>query len=234
MTETVKKRRKIFGAVGVVVGIFLILIYLQAVFFAGFWHGDTFLYKQDDGSFAGSDIYAEYKLVIKPADYGRDIEFSVNGKDKYYQIKYDKNDLNGKVEITENEKAVFEGKAFKAGEYYMLLDDNYEAADGIIVHTGDYVPSEEELFPGYTRLYNWAVADKTDMRGEPYMIILILLFGAILLVDIKFPDLFWILEHRMEVDGGEPSDFYRFGQKAGRVIMTVVIIVCIVMTFTVK
>ena len=45
---------------------------------------------------------------------------------------------------------------------------------------------------------------------------LILLFAVILVLDIKFPNLFWILRHRPEVDGGEPSDWYYFGQKIGR------------------
>ena len=65
------------------------------------------------------------------------------------------------------------------------------------------------------------------------MLLLILLGAAILFIDIKFPDLFWILEHRLEVDGGEPSDWYRSGQKFGRVMLVGGIIVCMILTFTI-
>ncbi len=200
----------------------------------GFWHGDAFLYKQKDGTFKGSDIYAEYEMSAIPADYGTDIDFSVNGKIKHYKIKYDNVEYTTEVEIFENDNVIFSGKAIGAGDGRILLEDDFQSSEQIIYHTGNYVPTEEELYPGYTRLYNWSVSDKTDTRGEPYMLFLILMFGVILFLDIKFPMLFWILEHRLEVDGGEPSDWYLFGQKVSRVILSIAILVCMVVTFTIK
>lgn len=227
------KYKKQCITIGVVLAGALLAVYLKAMLFAGLWHGDAFLYRQDDGSFKGSDIYAEYSLTIKPSDYGTDIDFSVNDKKKKYQIKYKDIETNAEVEIVEDGKTIFKGETFGSVDGWMLLDDDFKSPDGIVVHVGNHVPTEDELFPGYTQLYNWAVLDRVDMRGNPAMLFLILIFAAILFLDIKFPNLFWILEHGLEVDGGEPSDWYLFGQKVGRIVMPIGILVCVVLTFTI-
>ena len=74
MVEFICKHKKPCIIGGIVLSVVLLALYLRAMFLPGLWHGDAFLYKQDDGSFAGSDIYAEYKMNIKPSDYGTDIE----------------------------------------------------------------------------------------------------------------------------------------------------------------
>ena len=211
----------------------LLAVYMRAIFLSGFWHGDTFLYRQEDDSFKGSDYYAEYNMTIEPTGYGTDIVFSVNDKVKNYQIKYDRNDLNNHVEILENGTVICKGRALDFGNSYMVIDDETGSSDTISVRVGNEIPDEEELFPNYTRLYNWSVSEKGDTRGNPYMLIIILILGIILFMDIKFPMLFWILEHRLDVDGGDPSDWYLFGQKVGRVIMVIGIFACMIMTFTI-
>lgn len=231
MLNIVRKYKKQCIIIGVILGAFLLVAYLWALFLPGMWHGHAFLYRQDDGSFGGADIYADYKMTVSRYDHGAEIDFSVNDKTNHYQIKYD-NDLNRNVEVLENGTVIFKGKAIGNKNNYVLIDNEKGTTD-TVVRVGNVSPTLEELFPGYTRLYNWAVSDKTDTRGNPYMLLLILLFVATLFIDIKFPSFFWILEHRLEVDGGEPSDWYLFGQKIGRVIMVIGIPVCIVLTFTI-
>ncbi len=234
MTNILQKYKKQCIIVGIIITVILFIVYLWAMFIPGLWHGDAFLYKQDDGTFSGSDIYAEYNMTVKPADYGTDIEFSVNSNTKHYQVKYDKNDLYRNVEISENGNIICKGHALGIDGDYIVIDDEPGSSDMINVRVGNEKPTEEELFPGYTKLYNWAVADKHDTRGQPYMLWLILLLGVILFLDIRFPNLFWILEHRLDVDGGEPSDWYLFGQKVGRVVLAIGILVCMVVTFTIR
>lgn len=232
MTNIFSKYKKLSIILGkVLVGV-LFVLYMRTMLLPGFWHNDAFLYKQEDGTFTGADIYAEYKMTITPADYGTDIAFSVNNKVNNYKIKYDESDMNRLVEVFENGTVICKGRAVGSENNWHVIDDETGLSDMISVRVGNEIPTEEELFPNYTRLYNWAVSDKTDTRGEPYMLFLILLFGVILFLDIKFPMLFWILEHRLEVDGGEPSDWYLFGQKVGRVIMVIGIFACMIMTFT--
>lgn len=231
MTEMFNKNKKLCIITGFALAVVLLILYLYAMFIPGLWHGDAFLCKQEDGIFAGSDIYADYTMNIKPADYGTDIDFSVNDKTNHYQVRYDKDDLNRNVEILENGKVICKGQAIGNENNWFVIDDETGTSDMISVRVGNEIPTEEELFPNYGRLYNWAVSDKTDTRGNPGMLFLVAIFALILFLDIKFPMLFWILEHRLEVDGGEPSDWYLFGQKVGRVVMSIGILVCVILTF---
>lgn len=233
MTEIFNKNKKLCIITGIALAVVLLILYLYAMFIPGLWYGDAFLYKQEDGIFAGSDIYADYTMNIKPADYGTDIDFSINDKTNHYQVKYDKDDLNRNVEILENGKVICKGQAIGNENNWFVIDDEMGSSDMISVRVGNEIPTEEELFPNYSRLYNWAVSDKTDTRGEPLMLFVIAFLAIILFLDIKFPMLFWILEHKLEVDGGEPSDWYLFGQKVGRVVMSIGILVCVILTFTI-
>lgn len=232
MIKIFKEHKKLCIIIGIILAFVFSCLYLRALFLTGLWHKDAFLYRCDDGSFIGSDVYAEYKMVIKPADYGKDIEFSVNNKINHYQIKYDENDLNRNVEILKNGVVICKGRALEMEDSWIVIDNETGSSDMMSVQVGDKVPALEELYPNYTSLYNWAVSDKTDIRGNLYMTFLIILLGGILFLDIKFPMLFWILEHSLDVDGGEPSAWYLFGQRVGRVLLSLAISVCIVMTFT--
>lgn len=213
---------------GAIIAVCLFIIYIMAVFKPGLWFGDAFLYRNDDGTFAGSDIYADYKMKITPKDYGTDIDFSLNDKEFYYQLKYDG---KGKTQVIKNGETIFDGDAFRSGDTWILLDESEELVDVVVNRYGN-TPTEEELLPNRTMLYNWAVAEDLETRGEPTMIFLILIIAVILFLDIKFPQLFWFIEHGLDTTGGEPSAFYYFGQKVGRVVMAVGIIACVIMTFT--
>lgn len=230
MAQFFSTHKKLCIISGVILAALLLALYLYAAFLPGVWHRDSFLYRQEDGSFVGSDLYAEYKMSIDKKENGADINFSVNDITKRYMVKFDSNDMS--AEISENGALVFQGRAVAAGDSYVLIDNNNEALNMVTVMVGGVPPKTEELFPNHTRVFSLAVADKYDVRGNLMMLFLILLFAAVLFLDIKFPNFFWILEHRLEVDGGEPSDWYRFGQGVGRVILAIGILVCVVLTFT--
>lgn len=212
--------------------IILLAVYLRALFLQGLWHGDAFLYKQKNGSFVGSDAYAAYTMTIQDAVYGTDIDFSVNEIVNRYQIKYDENDLSREVEVLENGTTICKGTAVGIENDWIVIDKETGSSDMITVRVGNEVPTEAELFPNYSKLYNWAVSDKNDTRGNPYILFIALIFGVWLFLDVRFPLLFWILEHRLEVDGGEPSDWYLFGQQVGRVMLLIGFLVCMVLAFT--
>ncbi len=233
MREILNKHRKVCIIAVVAVAAALLFLYLRVMLLSGLWHGDAFLYKQADGSFAGSDFYADYKMGITPTDYGEAIDFTENEKTNHYQVRYNENDLNANVEVLENGTVICRGRAVKVGNYWHVIDESTGSSDMISVRVGGEAPTEEELFPNYSMLYSWSVSDGYDTRGNPYMLFIIALLAIILFLDIKFPDLFWILEHRLDVDGGEPSDWYRFGQKVSRIVLAVGILICVVLTFTI-
>ena len=172
MVNILSKYKKQCIIIGGIMTTILLIVYLRALFLPGLWHRDAFLYRQDDGSFKGSDVYAEYSMTIKPSDYGAVINFSVNDKVNNYQIKYDRSDLNRNVEVLENGIVICKGRAIGSENDWYIIDDEASLSDMISIRVGQEIPAEEELFPNYTRLYNWAVSDKRDMRGEPYMLFL--------------------------------------------------------------
>ena len=232
MAQFFSTHKKLCIIVGAILAASLLSLYLYAAFLPGVWHRDAFLYQQKDGSFIGSDLYAEYKMSIDAKESGAEIDFSVNDITKNYKVDYNLNDMS--AQILENDTLVFEGTAVSMGDSYILMDNNDEPLNMVTVIVGGVTPKTEELFPNYTRIFNLAVDNKYDIRGNMTMLFLILLFAAVLFVDIKFPNFFWILEHRMDVDGGEVSDWYRFGQSVGRVVLAIGIVVCIVLTFTMR
>ncbi|MBQ3038311.1 MAG: hypothetical protein IJD30_03940 [Clostridia bacterium] len=234
MTAILSRYKKQCSFIGIALAVVLFAVYLHALFQQGLWHRDAFLYKQDNGSYIGSDMLADYKMSIEQTDDGTDILFSVNDETKHYNIIYDLENMAQKVKVLENNELIFEGNAHRMGEEYILMDDDFNMADEIVIYVDGQPLNEKNLFPGYTKLYNWAVSNEHDIRGNPAMLIIILISVVILLLDIKCPDLFWLLEHGLDVDGGEPSDWYRFGQKAGRIITIAVIIICIITTFTTR
>ena len=234
MLEFAKRHKKPCIIAGIILVVIILIVYLKAVFAPGLWHGNAFLYLQKNGSFEGSDIYAQYKMKLKSDRYGTDIDFSVNDKINRYQVKYNNDDPYRNVEVLENGTIVCKGKALGAENNWFVIDDELGSSDIVSVRVGNEVPTVEELFPSYSRLYNWSVNNDFDTRGNPGMLFLIALFSIILFLDIKFTMLFWLLEHRLDVDGGEPSDLYLFGQKVGRILMFIGIPVCMVLTFILR
>lgn len=65
-----------------------------------------------------------------------------------------------------------------------------------------------------------------DTRGEPLMLLPALIVAFFLWVDILYPDLFFALRYRRYVDGDcGPSEYYRFWQVIGRVVLAIAIVV---------
>lgn len=65
-----------------------------------------------------------------------------------------------------------------------------------------------------------------ETRGEPLMLLPALIVAFFLWVDILYPDLFFTLRHGRYVDGDcEPSEYYRFWQVIGRVVLAIAIII---------
>ena len=148
----------------------VLVLYLYALFIPGVWHGDAFLYQQKDGSFKGSDLYAEYKMNIEKTDEGKAIIFSVNDTVKRYDILYDLTDTHRNVKVLENGSVIFSGMAYGTKKQFILLDGESGPTDMVSVRVDSTVPTEEELFPVCSKLYNWSVSEKYDTRGNAAML----------------------------------------------------------------
>lgn len=229
--QILKERKKACILAGAVCFLVVTAVYLYAMFRPGLWYGDTFLHQQKDGSFAGSDEYANYRMNMVSTKKGTEILFSVDETVKQYEV-INRSDSPA-VQIYENDALVFQGDPVSMGDYYLLLDENDSIWGGVRIIADGAVHDIEELFPDYSSLYNWSVMEKPEIWGNPAMLVVILIIAGFLLADVAFPDFFFTLNHRLAVDGGEPSDMYRTGQKISRLILGAGILVCMVLTFIV-
>ena len=211
----------------------LLAFYLYAACLPGIWHRDTFLYLQDDGSFSGNSSFFDYEMNISQNNTGSDITFRVNDTVRTYRIISD--EYGRDVEIYEDGVSVFKGQAAGRGDSAMLIDNDEGLVDfSVSVSTSNdffTVPNEEEQFPSYTALYVHAMRENTDRRGNLLMAFFALLIAVFLIIDLKYPDLFFYLKYMWHVDGGSPSEFYRFGQNIGRIISVVAIVGLLIATF---
>lgn len=209
----------------------LIPLYLYFMFQTGIWYQDAFLAEQRDGSFQGKKDGIHYVLHITPTQNGAQIDFSVNGQNRQYEVV--KTELDGipAAEFYENGEQVLEGTVMNLeSNYYLVINNEENVIDGMDIHisTGEE-RDPEEYFPKYGTQYGWTVMcleDSYDRRGEPMFLFFAALFGIPLFLDIRYPDLFFELRYRRYVDGDcEPSEYYRFWQVIGRVVLAIAIII---------
>lgn len=211
----------------------LIPLYLYFMFQTGIWYQDAFLAEQRDGSFQGKKDGIHYVLHITPTQNGAQIDFSVNGQNRQYEVVKTELDGTPGAQFYENGTPVFEGRVLtsNAGTHdYMIATADFDIVDGLDFRIrGDTEPEPVEYFPGYGTQYGWTVMrleESYDTRGEPLMLLPALIVAFFLWVDILYPDLFFTLRHGRYVDGDcEPSEYYRSWQVIGRVVLAIAIII---------
>ena len=209
-------------ALAAVVALAVLGIYLWAMFRPGVWLRDAFLYRRQDGSFSGKDAYAYYAMQLTRTEDGAEVQFALDGETKTYHILADP--VPGAwstpdVKIYEGEKLLFEGEAQgDPGDALLWNAEDDALADGVnVIVNGSYQKSD--LWPTCNWLYNVAIGGRQETRGNAYFLILLGVLALLLVLDIRFPLLFWTLNHRLEVSGGEPSAWYYTSQRIGRIIL---------------
>lgn len=211
----------------------LIPLYLYFMFQTGIWYRDAFLVKQRDGSFQGKKDGIHYVLHITPTQNGAQIDFSVNGQSRQYEVVKTELDGTPGAQFYENGTPVFEGRVLTSNARthdYMIATEDFDIVDGLDFRIrGDAEPEPVEYFPGYGTQYGWTVMrleESYDTRGEPLMLLPALIVAFFLWVDILYPDLFFTLRHGRYVDGDYgPSEYYRSWQVIGRVISAIAIVI---------
>ena len=239
MKDFIKEHKKICILAGIAFAL-LFIIYLFALFRPGYWYRDAFLYKQK-APFEGIEVYSgkdrelgyRYEMTMAKDGMKTYIAFTVNETERGYEIVSDNSENhNPDVEIYENGELVFKGTSV-AG---MLFDENEEPfveTPEINFYVNGNVP-EEELLPSYGWLYEVSQRVKSaDIRGNAIFLPAIIIVAAVVVFDMMYPNLFWQLEHRLHVDGGTPSDYYRFVQKAGWVMSPFIILALMIASFVI-
>lgn len=211
----------------------LIPLYLYFMFQTGIWYQDAFLAEQRDGSFQGKEDGIHYVLHITPTQNGAQIDFSVNGQNRQYEVVKTELDGTPGAQFYENGTPVFEGRVLTSNARthdYMIATEDFDIVDGLDFRIrGDAEPEPVEYFPGYGTQYGWTVMrleESYDTRGEPLMLLPALIVAFFLWVDIRYPDLYFDLCYRLDVEGDYgPSEYYRSWQVIGRVILAIATII---------
>ena len=86
LTRIWKTYKKQCIIAGVALAAVLIPLYLYFMFQTGIWYQDAFLVEQRDGSFQGKKDGIHYVLHITPTQNGAQIDFSVNGQSRQYEV----------------------------------------------------------------------------------------------------------------------------------------------------
>ena len=136
------------------------------------------------------------------------------------------------VKIYREELLLFSGSAVGEPGNAVLWNKNGGLADDIrVVVNGEY--TQEDLQPSCQWLYNVAVGGRRETRGDVSFLVPMAMLAILLVLDVKWPRLFWTLRHGLEVSGGEPSEWYFTCQKMGRAAMALGIVLLAVASFAV-
>ena len=227
MKKSTSSKRRV-GAAALAVAV-LLAAYLWAALRPGVWLRNAFLYQQADGSFSGRDSYGRYALDITSARGETDVQFCLDNVPTRYRICTEN---SSHVEIYREEQLLFSGGAQgEAGDALLWKDSGGLADDICVVVNGEYM--QEDLQPSCQWLYNVAVGGRRETRGDVSFLVPKAMLAVLLVLDVKWPRLFWTLRHGMEVSGGEPSEWYFTCQKMGRAAMALGIVLLAVASFAV-
>ena len=237
MAEFFKNHKKQF-IIAAIISVVIFAIYLFLLFQPGFWYRGVFLYKQK-APFEGMEVYsgkdtlnnARYEMTMAKDGIKTHIAFTVNETERYYEIISDNSeDYYPDVEIYENDELVFKGT--HRGFGLLTEDDEFFEEPIEIIPSYAYPLPEEELFPSYNWFYDISQSVKPEIRGNPLMLIGIVVLATVAALDIIYPDMFWELEHWLDTKGGEPSEFYRFSQKALHIVSLILIVILMILSFS--
>lgn len=219
------KKRKIICVCAAAIAL---AVYLFAALRPGVWLRDAFLYRQADGSFSGKDAYAAYTLQLSGTESEAEAVFTLDGETRHYRIEAkDGTD----VKIYQDGALIFAGSALgDPGDAILWREDDGDLADEVkVIVNGEY--QKADLWPSCGWLYNVAVGGRRETRGSVALLLPMGALALLLLLDLRFPLLFWNLRHGLEVYGGEPTDWYYSMQRVGRITDIVGIFVLAALSF---
>lgn len=207
---------------------FVFGVYLFAALRPGVWLRDAFLYRQADGSFSGKDAYAAYTLQLSGTESEAEAVFTLDGETRHYRIEAKD---SAEVKLYQDGALIFAGSALgDPGDAILWREDDGDLADEVkVIVNGEY--QKADLWPSCGWLYNVAVGGRRETRGSVAFLLPMGALALLLLLDLRFPLLFWNLRHGLEVYGGEPTDWYYSMQRVGRITDIVGIFVLAALSF---
>lgn len=223
-------KRKLLYIFGGIAAAAALIIYLVLMFQRGVWYDNYFLRKTNENEYCGRVDGITMTLTRTSSEDGIHLDFTRGNKSLHYIIYNDADaPENNSLKIYENNELIFTGYYQKMQDWYLIFDSSGEYENLSVTVTGitdSYYYDTYELQPSKNELVFLALDPEFEtFRGSFAVMPFILILAGILALDIAFPRLFFYLKHMLAVENPEPSYFYYFMQKIGRVILLLVIIV---------
>lgn len=208
----------------------LSFLYLFSAFRKGIWYKGYFLYQVKENEWSGTVFHETLHLIRTPSDHNIQLYATWGNESETYSVSY-KESNNAPIPITiyKSEEPIFNGY-YDSFHHLLNNDGNLFFELEVITHYSS--PSANvDWQPSETLLARLALEDNTSFRGDLNMVLIVALLAIILLLDIKFPKLFFYLSHGLYVNSPEPSSFYTTAQMISRVIIGLSILLCVISTF---
>lgn len=202
--------RRALCIIGVCAGVILAVFYFRYVFTEGIYYNNIFLMRS-----GGETVVYEGTVNDLPMELVRQVDASI---DVLVTYRYD--DIEKVYKVHGDLEMAYELIVTCDGE---VVYRGGQAPDISIVGDGSEAQPDSKL-PGMWLVIQVA-RDEPDFRGSPVWGALSLIIMVIVLIDIRWPDLYFDLRYWMTVVDPEPTDFYRACQKAGRVIALVAVVI---------
>lgn len=210
--------------------ILLLIFYFKVFFQKGAYFDDTFLKKEtisSESHYVGKNKYGDIHITVKGIkDVHKNAEVTYrlpNNINKTYIINYkdEKDWLAGIESITSNDIIMVSLGEYKNSRW-LLADNNGKVIHDINLFFRDFNPYENKYNISLNNVANFGSYESDTIRGEFGLLFMAVILFAITIIDIKYPLIFFKLEHFLSVKNPEPSDLYLAMQKISWVLFPII------------
>lgn len=133
--------------------------------------------------------------------------------------------FRGKIKIFQDNKELFNGIYDNKQTFYLYINNSEPYLRDMlsVVVSNNHYP--DNYTPPLSSIARFATGHGVEKRGEIIPLIMFFIVLAIYLVDIKYPQFFFLLQNLISVKDPEPSEFYLAMQKLGWFVIYPILLV---------
>ena len=133
--------------------------------------------------------------------------------------------FRGKIKICQDNKELFNGIYDNKQTFYLYINNSEPYLRDMlsVVVSNNHYP--DNYTPPFSSIARFATGHGVEKRGEIIPLIMFFIVLAIYLVDIKYPQFFFLLQNLISVKDPELSEFYLAMQKLGWFVIYPILLV---------
>jgi len=227
-------QRKLFILILIFIGVLLVGLYLKTFYTEGAYFEGVFLRKETKTSasyYIGSHEECDIRIVVDALRNTGDsvsVRYSLpNNIDENYKVDFitANNWDEGVNRISHNGNTLFQGKYIKGDIILKDVNEGPIFEDYTRIVFPDKATFNNEYKISKIDTAKFASYHNDTIRGKYEYFICALVLALVLMIDIKYPKLFFKLKHGLDVSNPEPSDFYIDCQRLAWVVYPIIIVV---------